>query len=42
MWKSGIRSDGICALVAQSPHSRGKVTSLTLAWLTRRNRSSGL
>src|ERR1700712_5597566 len=42
MWKSGIRSDGMAARVAQSPHSRGRLTSLTPASVARRSRSSGL
>ncbi len=42
MWKSGMRSDGIFARVAQSPHSLGSVTSLTPASVARRSRSSGL
>ena len=33
MWKSGIRSEGITARVAQSPHSRGSVGSAIPAWL---------
>ena len=36
------RKDGMVARVAQSPHSRGSVTSLMPASVARRSRSSGL
>src|SRR5690606_21096506 len=42
MWKSGTRSAGIFARVAQSPHSRGSVYSLAPASVARRSTSSGL